>query len=198
MSRLSIIPGANDRGGIMPFWRGVLGYDPRSDSSNQYLVDPHGRLALFWFEEMGELRADGARSTPSRRVGAAAIRPSPGWRRVSPRAGGVVRQSGEEELAWLWSTGWATRWISLSTSAQPWPKKNRAPTTRPVQVSAGKKAKVCLPAARSPLAARSAYGGRSSCAAGCRVPEPRTLRSRDFRSGSSRPLGWAGWRARFD
>jgi 4a-hydroxytetrahydrobiopterin dehydratase len=57
---LSIIPGATDRRGIMPFWQRVLGYDRRSDSRDEDLVDPHGRLAPFWFEQMDELRADGA------------------------------------------------------------------------------------------------------------------------------------------
>jgi 4a-hydroxytetrahydrobiopterin dehydratase len=57
---LSIIPGATDRRLIMPFWRGVLGYDPRQDSPDEDLIDPHGRLAPFWFEQMDELRADGA------------------------------------------------------------------------------------------------------------------------------------------
>jgi 4a-hydroxytetrahydrobiopterin dehydratase len=57
---LSIIPGATERRRIMPFWAGVLGYDPRPDSPDEDLVDPHGRLAPFWFEEMEELRADGA------------------------------------------------------------------------------------------------------------------------------------------
>jgi 4a-hydroxytetrahydrobiopterin dehydratase len=57
---ISIIPGATDRHGIMPFWQAVLGYDPRSDSPDEDLVDPQGRLAPFWFEEMDELRADGS------------------------------------------------------------------------------------------------------------------------------------------
>ena len=57
---LSIIPGAIERRAIMPFWQGVLGYDPRPDSPDEDLVDPHGRLAPFWFEEMDELRPDGA------------------------------------------------------------------------------------------------------------------------------------------
>ncbi len=57
---LGIIPGATDRRGIMPFWQGVLGYDRRPDSPDEDLVDPHGRLAPFWFEEMDEPRADGA------------------------------------------------------------------------------------------------------------------------------------------
>jgi 4a-hydroxytetrahydrobiopterin dehydratase len=57
---LSIIPGATDRGGIMPFWQGVLGYDRRPDSPDEDLIDPHGRLAPLWFEQMDELRTDGA------------------------------------------------------------------------------------------------------------------------------------------
>jgi 4a-hydroxytetrahydrobiopterin dehydratase len=56
---LSIIPGATDRRAIMPFWQAVLGYDRRPDSPDEDLIDPHGRLASFWFEEMSELRADG-------------------------------------------------------------------------------------------------------------------------------------------
>jgi 4a-hydroxytetrahydrobiopterin dehydratase len=60
---LSIIPGATDRSAIMPFWRSVLGYKPRPDSPDEDLVDPHGRLPAFWFEEMEQLRADGRGST---------------------------------------------------------------------------------------------------------------------------------------
>jgi 4a-hydroxytetrahydrobiopterin dehydratase len=56
---LSIIPGATDRGAIMPFWQRVLGYVPRPDSPDEDLVDSHARNAPFWFEEMEELRADG-------------------------------------------------------------------------------------------------------------------------------------------
>jgi len=56
---LSVIPGATDRAGIMPFWQGVLGYDRRPDSPDEDLVDPHGRLAPFWFEQLEELHADG-------------------------------------------------------------------------------------------------------------------------------------------
>jgi 4a-hydroxytetrahydrobiopterin dehydratase len=59
---LSIIPGATERGAIMPFWQAVLGYERRPDSPDEDLVDPEGRLAPFWFEEMEELRADGAGS----------------------------------------------------------------------------------------------------------------------------------------
>jgi 4a-hydroxytetrahydrobiopterin dehydratase len=57
---LSVIPGALDRREIMPFWRRVLQYEPRPDVPHEDLVDPHGRLASFWFEQMDELRADGA------------------------------------------------------------------------------------------------------------------------------------------
>jgi 4a-hydroxytetrahydrobiopterin dehydratase len=56
---LSVIPGAAERRSIMPFWQAVLGYQPRPDSPEEDLVDPHGRLAPFWFEEMDELRPDG-------------------------------------------------------------------------------------------------------------------------------------------
>ena len=56
---LSIIPGATDRSAIMPFWQAVLAYDPRPDSPDEDLVDPHDRLAPFWFEQMDELRSDG-------------------------------------------------------------------------------------------------------------------------------------------
>lgn len=56
---LLIIPGAKDRSTIMPFWRAVLAYQPRPDSPEEDLVDPHDRLAPFWFEEMDELRSDG-------------------------------------------------------------------------------------------------------------------------------------------
>lgn len=56
---LSVIPGATDRSAIMPFWEAVLAYEPRPDSPDEDLVDPHDRLAPFWFEEMDELRPDG-------------------------------------------------------------------------------------------------------------------------------------------
>lgn len=56
---LLVIPGAVERSAIMPFWQAVLGYVPRPDSPDEDLVDPHDRLAPFWFEEMEELRPDG-------------------------------------------------------------------------------------------------------------------------------------------
>ena len=56
---LIIIPGATDRSAIMPFWRAILGYEPRIDSPDEDLVDPHDRDAAFWFEQMDEPRADG-------------------------------------------------------------------------------------------------------------------------------------------
>lgn len=57
---LLIIPGASARSTIMPFWQSVLGYIPRPDSPEEDLVDGHDRGAPFWFEEMEQLRADGA------------------------------------------------------------------------------------------------------------------------------------------
>lgn len=56
---LLIIPGATNITEIMPFWRAVLGYEPRRDSPNEDLVDPHDRGAPFWFEQMNEPRGDG-------------------------------------------------------------------------------------------------------------------------------------------
>ena len=50
---LSVIPGANDRVAIMPFWRAVLGYDPRPDSPDEDLVDPHGILPSAYRQEQG-------------------------------------------------------------------------------------------------------------------------------------------------
>ena len=42
----------------MPFWQAVLGYEPRRDSPDEDLVDPHGR-GLIWFERMDEPRPTG-------------------------------------------------------------------------------------------------------------------------------------------
>jgi len=56
---LLIVPGAPDIGAVMPFWRAVLGYEPRPDSPDQDLVDPQDRGSAFWFESMDEPRPDG-------------------------------------------------------------------------------------------------------------------------------------------
>ena len=56
---LLVIPGATDRAEVMPFWRAVLGYEPRRDSPDEDLVDPRSRGASFWFEQMDEPRPDG-------------------------------------------------------------------------------------------------------------------------------------------
>ena len=54
-----VIPGATDIKKVMPFWRAVLGYEPRADSPDEDLVDPRRRGPSFWFEKMDEPRADG-------------------------------------------------------------------------------------------------------------------------------------------
>jgi 4a-hydroxytetrahydrobiopterin dehydratase len=41
---------------VMPFWRAVLGYQPRLDTPDEDLVDTHGRGPAFWFEPIGEAR----------------------------------------------------------------------------------------------------------------------------------------------
>jgi 4a-hydroxytetrahydrobiopterin dehydratase len=43
----------------MPFWQALLGYERRSDSPDEDLVDRHNRGPAFWFERMRELRPDG-------------------------------------------------------------------------------------------------------------------------------------------
>jgi 4a-hydroxytetrahydrobiopterin dehydratase len=59
VQNLLLVPGAADIGRVMPFWRAILGYEPRPDSPDEDLVDPHDRLPAFWFEGMAEPRADG-------------------------------------------------------------------------------------------------------------------------------------------
>lgn len=54
-----IVPGAPATAEVMPFWRAVLGYEPRRDSPEEDLVDPHSRGVSFWFERMDEPRPDG-------------------------------------------------------------------------------------------------------------------------------------------
>jgi 4a-hydroxytetrahydrobiopterin dehydratase len=54
-----VIPGAPVTAEVMPFWRAVLGYEPRADSPDEDLVDPHNRGPAFWFEGMEEPRSDG-------------------------------------------------------------------------------------------------------------------------------------------
>jgi 4a-hydroxytetrahydrobiopterin dehydratase len=54
-----VIPGAASTAEIMPFWRAVLGYEPRPDSPDEDLVDPRNRAPGLWFEQMAELRPGG-------------------------------------------------------------------------------------------------------------------------------------------
>jgi 4a-hydroxytetrahydrobiopterin dehydratase len=37
---------------VLPFWRAVLGYEYRGDSPDEDLIDPRGRGASFWFQQM--------------------------------------------------------------------------------------------------------------------------------------------------
>jgi len=59
VQNLLVIPGARVTAEVMPFWRAILGYEPRSDSPDEDLVDPRGLGPGFWFEPMDEPRADG-------------------------------------------------------------------------------------------------------------------------------------------
>jgi 4a-hydroxytetrahydrobiopterin dehydratase len=54
-----VIPGALVTAEVMPFWRAVLGYEPRRDSPDEDLVDPRSRGPSFWFEGMDQPRPDG-------------------------------------------------------------------------------------------------------------------------------------------
>jgi 4a-hydroxytetrahydrobiopterin dehydratase len=54
-----IIPGAPATAAILPFWRAVLGYEPRPDHPDEDLVDPRNRAPAFWFEQMEQPRPDG-------------------------------------------------------------------------------------------------------------------------------------------
>jgi 4a-hydroxytetrahydrobiopterin dehydratase len=54
-----VIPGAPVAPEVMPFWRAVLGYEPRADSPEEDLVDPRSRGPAFWFEQMDEPREGG-------------------------------------------------------------------------------------------------------------------------------------------
>jgi 4a-hydroxytetrahydrobiopterin dehydratase len=44
---LLVIPGATVTAEVMPFWRAVLGYEPRRDSPDEDLVDPRNRAPAF-------------------------------------------------------------------------------------------------------------------------------------------------------
>lgn len=54
-----IVPGAPNTKEVMPFWRAVLGYEPRGDNPEEDLVDPHDRGPALWIEQMAEPRQGG-------------------------------------------------------------------------------------------------------------------------------------------
>ena len=56
---LLVIPGAPVTAEVMPFWRAILGYEPRPDSPEEDLVDPRNRAPGFWFERMEQPRPGG-------------------------------------------------------------------------------------------------------------------------------------------
>ena len=59
VQNLLIVPGAPDTAEVLPFWRAVLGYEPRRDNPDEDLVDPHRRGPAFWLERMKEPRQGG-------------------------------------------------------------------------------------------------------------------------------------------
>jgi 4a-hydroxytetrahydrobiopterin dehydratase len=78
LQSLLVIPGAPDVAAIMPFWRAVLGYEPRRDSPAEDLVDPRNRGPAFWFERMQHPRpaVDWCATTPPPRGGPSPTRPA--------------------------------------------------------------------------------------------------------------------------
>jgi 4a-hydroxytetrahydrobiopterin dehydratase len=60
LQKLLVIPGAPDITQVVPFWRAVLGYQPRVDSPDEDLIDPRRRGPAFWFEQMHEARPGGS------------------------------------------------------------------------------------------------------------------------------------------
>jgi 4a-hydroxytetrahydrobiopterin dehydratase len=54
-----VIPGAIAIAAVIPFWRAILGYEPRLDSPDEDLVDPRKRGPSLWFEQMDQPRPDG-------------------------------------------------------------------------------------------------------------------------------------------
>jgi len=62
LQSLLVIVGASRPHDVLPFWRTVLGYEPRKDSPEEDLVDPAGRMTPIWLEEMDEPRTDGGGS----------------------------------------------------------------------------------------------------------------------------------------
>lgn len=59
LQSLLVIVGAPKPHDVLPFWRTVLGYEPRKDSPEEDLVDPAGRTAPIWLEGMQSPRGDG-------------------------------------------------------------------------------------------------------------------------------------------
>ena len=97
LQSLLIIPGAPRIADIVPFWRAVLGYEPRADSPDEDLVDPGDRGAPFWFEGMDEPRGDGGgaihvavwiRTRRRRRASRRRSRPAAAWCETSSRRRG--------------------------------------------------------------------------------------------------------------
>ena len=62
LQSLLVVVGAPRPRDVLPFWRTVLGYEPRKDSPEEDLVDPAGRMTPIWLEAMDEPRTDGGGS----------------------------------------------------------------------------------------------------------------------------------------
>src|SRR5690606_21689876 len=79
--------GAEDIDRVRPFWRALMGYEPRADSPEEDLVDPRDRGPGIWFE-----RVEGPRSERNRMHVAVWVPPEQAEARVAAAvaAGGRV------------------------------------------------------------------------------------------------------------
>jgi len=82
-----IVIGAEDIDRVRPFWRALMGYEPRADSPEEDLVDPRDRGPGIWFE-----RVEGPRSERNRMHVAVWVPPEQAEARVAAAvaAGGRV------------------------------------------------------------------------------------------------------------
>ena len=104
VQNLLIVPGAPAGAEVVPFWRAILGYEPRPDSPDEDLVDPRDRGPAFWFESMDEPRPGGG--------GAIHIAVWVAAEEAEARVAAALAAGGR-----LVSDRWAPSWWTLADSA---------------------------------------------------------------------------------
>ena len=109
---------------VMPFWRAVLGYEPRIDSPDEDLVDPLDRGAPFWFETMDEPRSDGGGAI---HISVWVPRSGAGAHGVALAAGGRMVRTTSRPPGGPWPMRPATR--SISRPHEPATRRARPPAS---------------------------------------------------------------------